>query len=253
MDLAEAARAAANDAGESQTTPIGPALSPASRSSLREFPEMPTATTTMPGSRARQWTAWILLPLIGAAVAIATLSLQREPNAVAAAIPTPHSEPSMSAASVQVDPPLGGETSRGGDDADTVKWRFNTEPQGAIVVVDGVRQTQRTPMSIVVPRGEAPLVVQFERDGYEPREVQLEPLASNNFFFPLTPEPSNVAAPVKPGIRFVAPKRPKSKTTAVPVSSAPPETKSDPSDDKLPPNPLDAWREGKKDSSGPPQ
>ncbi|HET6582840.1 MAG TPA: serine/threonine-protein kinase, partial [Nannocystaceae bacterium] len=137
MELDEAARAAANDAGSSHTTPIGTAL--ASRPhGLREFPEMPTSTTTLPGSRARQWTAWILLPLVGAGIAIAAVSYQREPSAAVTA-------PASAAPMIAAAPNDGlGETTRGSDESDTVKWVLNTEPAGAVTIVDGHRYASPT-------------------------------------------------------------------------------------------------------------
>jgi serine/threonine protein kinase len=240
LDLDEAARAAAND---SHTTPVGPALA-ARASGLRGFPEMPTATTTLPGGRAGQWTAWILLPLVGAAVAIAAISFQREPSAAPA-----------SASPVAVAPAdvAAGESTRGADEADTVKWWFDTEPQGAIVVVDGVRQDERTPLSVVVPRSDVPVSVEFEREGHRPLAVSLVPFSSQNFRYNLATLPSDPLAPGKPTIRFTARTSPKKgakiKPATTPVASAPTDT-TEPRDEKLAPNPLDALR--KKDKPEPP-
>jgi len=237
MDLAEAARAAANDAGSSQRTPIGPALS--SARALREFPEMPTTTTTMPGSRARQWTAWILLPLVGAGVAIGAITMQREPAAAPAMGQQLPAGPSMSA--MVPGEPAAGETTRGADDAD-VKWYFETDPRGAIVLIDGVRQDQPTPTSVELPRGDEPVIVRFERGGYQPLEVSLVPFGNQNLRYSLKAVPT----PAKSDIRLTARKKGKPKST--PVAAAAPEAK-DPGDDKLAPKP-DLRRD--KDTPAPP-
>ncbi len=241
MDLDEVARSAAND---SHTTPVGPALS-ARASSVRDFPEMPTATTTLPGSRAGQWTAWILLPLVGAAVAIAAISFQRQP--AAAAVESPAGVPPAIAAADVV---ASGESTRGADEGDLVKWRIDTDPQGAVVVIDGVRQDERTPMFVSVPRSDEPVSIVLEREGHRKLEVSVVPFVHQNLRYPLAALPSDPLAPGKPTIRFTARTKPKSKTkpTDTPVATAPTET--DPRDDKLAPNPLDALRKKDKPESG---
>jgi hypothetical protein len=146
-----------------------------------------------------------------------------------------------------------GESTRGADEADTVKWWFDTEPQGAIVVVDGVRQDERTPLSVVVPRSDVPVSVEFEREGHRPLAVSLVPFSSQNFRYNLATLPSDPLAPGKPTIRFTARTSPKKgakiKPATTPVASAPTDT-TEPRDEKLAPNPLDALR--KKDKPEPP-
>jgi hypothetical protein len=74
-------------------------------------------------------------------------------------------------------------------DTSTIKWRFDTQPAGATVFLDGEPQPKTTPVTIEVQRGEQPIEVVLSRKGYVDRKLSLEPLGPDNFSIALVPVP----------------------------------------------------------------
>ncbi len=149
-------------------------------SESRDFVELPTSTGAVSAKPARaSWILWVLMPLVGAAVGTAFVARDRgSANAL---------DPTTAAASLQM--PQAGESTGAVEAAEStsVRWSFNTTPQGAAVIVNGQRYADTTPMSIEIPRGEESLLVRFEYLGYVNHEVRLAPLRSENFSYSLEP------------------------------------------------------------------
>jgi serine/threonine-protein kinase len=156
---------------------------------------MQTASSLI-GAPARHWMLWLLLPLVGAAVGTAAMRWEgREPS------PSPMlAEPSMvHAARSDRDPeprPQGATLAS----ATTVKWWFNTVPQGAWVYIDGVRHDEPTPTAIELPRGEEVKQVRITKEGFVSRELRMAPVVAGNHTFPL----EAVQEPKRTPLRFRA-------------------------------------------------
>lgn len=167
-------------------------------SAVRDFVEIPTGTTQVPRPASRQWALWVLMPMVGAAIGTALVALDQRSSSAG--------EPPSSAAAAPTIPAgdTGGTTDAG--EPSSVRWSFNTTPQGAQVIVNGQRYVDTTPMSIEIPRSDESLLVRFEFDGYESHEVRLAPLRSENFSYPLEPtRPSSLAgSPAPAGLRLTA-------------------------------------------------
>ncbi|MBC8068861.1 MAG: PEGA domain-containing protein, partial [Deltaproteobacteria bacterium] len=223
--------------GDVLRTPTSVLASARSSSALREFPEVPTALNTIAPPRGRQWTLWVLLPALGAAAAIAALSLDRKdvPVSPAAVI-----DPGVALPSDR----LHGGTSSG-EETDTVKWMVYTEPRGAKVIIDGRPYERTTPMPVELPRSEAPVRVRLELAGYKPHEVELAPLGNENHTYYLVPltaaTPAVTSALPNTSLHFSAkkPKPGKPKRTGEPAAGAQtgPQTPSVDAQPKPQPNP----------------
>ncbi|HWB75454.1 MAG TPA: serine/threonine-protein kinase [Nannocystaceae bacterium] len=210
-ELDAVARSAAEGLADPLRTPTS-VIPGRSSSGLREFPEVPTALTPVTGTvkPARQWTLWVLLPLLGAAAATIAVTLNRKDGEARAA--TPPVESPMIAAE------RGNEGTTAGEDADTVKWYLRTDPPGATVVIDGVRQAKPTPLKVELPKSDEPLAVRFELAGFHALEESLAPVASQNLpvysLARIEAEPAATPkATTNTNIRFTA-KKPKGKPKA---------------------------------------
>jgi serine/threonine-protein kinase len=126
-----------------------------------------TSTSTLTAS-GRTWGLWLLLPMVGAGVAVAVMSMGRpEPAPVRAAEPATVSQPAPSPA--------------------TVKWHFDTTPPGATIIIAGEVQPSTTPTYVELARGEQPVKVVLEKEGYEPTVQLLAPMSDQNFPYMLLP------------------------------------------------------------------
>jgi len=173
LELGEAARAASRSAGSTRTpTAVINGTSSAS-APLRDFVEVPTQVTSTPQLTrprpSRSWTLMLGLPLVGAALGTAIVTYAQRDQ----------TEPAATAASTEPDVVANAGTTTA-DEPSSVKWVFNTEPQGATVTIDGKRLSRVTPVSVEVPRGVMPVSVRLERTGFEAYEAELAPLADDN-------------------------------------------------------------------------
>jgi hypothetical protein len=208
-----------------------------SSSGLREFPEVPTALTPVTGTTKppRQWTLWVLLPLLGAAAATIAVTLNRSDNEARAATPPVEMAPLVQERS--------NESTSAGEDA-VIVWWLHTDPEGAIVIIDGQRYKEPTPMKVELPRSEEPLAVRFELAGHQPREVKLAPVSSQNLqayaLHPIAAEPAQVKPVTNTGLRFTARKpktgKPKGATDGS-TPSKPGPTEATPAPEARPPKP----------------
>src|SRR5690606_28521951 len=119
-----------------------------------------------------QWSLWLLLPMLGAGIAIAAMLLfgpgwdrraepaeQPDPSPVEQPI-----QPPASLAATEYQPVAQRPTPPG-----QVRWYFSTTPRGARVSIDGELQGDPTPTWVYLPVGEEPLDIRIELDGYQPR------------------------------------------------------------------------------------
>jgi serine/threonine protein kinase len=157
-----------------------------------------------------QWSMWLLLPMLGAGIAIAAMllfgpSLERraespvEPPEPAPVEPT-RSPASLAATEYQ---PVEQKPTPPGQ----VRWYFSTTPRGARVSIDGEVQGDPTPTWVYLPIGEDPLDIRLELDGYEPRTLQLP--AVHDQTFSETLEPLAADAESKPAKRVRKPSKSK--------------------------------------------
>jgi hypothetical protein len=97
----------------------------------------------------------------------------------------------------------------------TVKWWINSNPPGATVYIDDKPYPKPTPVAIEMPRGDEPVSVRVEKEGYEPSSLRMIPLGDENLpLVNLAPTPSESPEadegpkPTMP--RFTARTKPKS-------------------------------------------
>lgn len=213
-DRAAQADAAANDgaqpgARETQTLPLA---APETHTPSAGVPvvQEATLTTSIATAPFRYWTLWILLPLLGAVIGTALVATTRSP------------EPAVEPAPAELSAP----EPAGPEPMQSIKWMFNTEPQQAMVIIDGEAQPGQTPLEVILPAGEDPVRVTIEKDGYHPREIHLAPVASQNHMYTLqpidTPDAAAPAGAVHPAVspalrpRISAPPRKRTRSTARP-------------------------------------
>lgn len=193
-----------------------------------------TATATaLAGAPARQWTLWLILPLVGAAIGTAVVSMTgRDGKEVVAAAP---SEPGLSNVGELQNPPekktaeatpMTAQPKKIEESVPSIKWTFNTVPQGAKVVIEGIEHPEVTPLTVTVPKSNESLLIEIVKDGYRRKVLRHMPTETKNFpeyKLVAEPEPEDDAKP-----RKFLPKKKKLKSTD-PVAEAPP---PDASDDK---------------------
>jgi hypothetical protein len=182
-----------------------------------------TPQVTRP-QRARSWTLMLGLPLVGAALGTAIVSYaQRDKGEPAVTAPANAPEPDVLANA--------GTTSA--EESSTVKWVFNTEPQGATVTIDGKPLSRVTPVSVELPRSATPLSVRLDRAGFESYEAELAPVQDDNHSHRLValvqPEPAGARAKTNTSLTYSAKKPiPKKKTPQPPDAAGQPTSKPDP-------------------------
>jgi serine/threonine protein kinase len=155
-----------------------------------------------------QWSLWLLLPMLGAGIAIAAMlffgpNMERrvepsgEPPEPAPVEPT-HTPSSLAATEYQ---PVAQKPTPPGQ----VRWYFSTTPRGARVSIGGELQGDPTPTWVYLPIGEDPLDIRIELEGYEPRTLQLPPVHDQTFSETL--EPLAAEAELKPAKRVRKPSK----------------------------------------------
>jgi eukaryotic-like serine/threonine-protein kinase len=169
-----------------------------------------TLTASLVSAPARHWSLWLLLPLVGAVVGAALVSRGfgmkvDEPLAASdEAVRQPEPLPTLASAAEgdlgsprPVAPP-------------TVKWRFDTEPPGATIVLDDQPWPETTPVTIEVRHGDEPIEVVIHHDGYVDQRYSPVPLAPDNFHYRLEPLPAEPSGKDRrrPGVWLSARKKP---------------------------------------------
>lgn len=137
-----------------------------------------------------QWSLWLLLPMLGAGIAIAAMLLfgpgfnrpvEQPSEGPEQPAPT-DSAPPASLAKTEYQPVEQKPTPPG-----QVRWYFSTTPRGARVTIDGEVQGDPTPTWVYLSVGEDPLDIRIELDGYEPRSLQLPAVHDQTFSETLEP------------------------------------------------------------------
>lgn len=169
-----------------------------------QFEGTPAATRPNPLA---QWSMWLLLPMLGAAIAVAAMLILGSRFKADEAEPTPPAPVEVP----EVEQPTARELAAA-DYAPTpqkppgmIRWYFSTKPPGAQVLIDG-EPRGLTPTSVFVPIGEEPVDIRLELDGYEPYPLELPPTNDQSFskkLQALAPEPALTSKvnkrPHKPG------------------------------------------------------
>jgi eukaryotic-like serine/threonine-protein kinase len=141
-----------------------------------------TLTASLASAPARHWSLWLLLPLVGAVVGSAMVSRGFGPTEAQPEVVVRQADPRPSLASAG-DAAAGARTVT----STTVKWHFDTEPDGATITLDGEPYPQRTPVTIVVPRSDEVIEVVLSREGYQDIMLHPAPLGPGNFNEQLEP------------------------------------------------------------------
>jgi serine/threonine-protein kinase len=136
----------------------------------------PTVTTTLAGAPARAWWLWLLLPAVGAALAVGMMSFGQNGEANGAA-PVVDPSPAVVEAAETAAP----------DEPRTVRWQFTTTPPGATIIVGGEVHSQPTPTEVMLPAGEEAIKVVLEKEGFVTRTDMLVPRSDQNFPYELRP------------------------------------------------------------------
>lgn len=229
-DLSAAARVAVLRAGLEQSTP--PPLADSSSSQVPVVSNTGTLTTSLASAPARHWSLWLLLPLVGAAIGTAFVSMRATSETTE---PAPLEQGGTPAATVAPEPGRPQRQPAVEDEPETpqaVKWWFNTDPAGATVIVDGRRYETGTPLVVELPRGDDPVSVRIEKDGHVPLELRLAPVRAENFAYQLQPlrrtnSPLNFRARTKGSSR--------SRSRSAKSSAKSKDTKTDAGDDRTVP------------------
>lgn len=163
-----------------------------------------------------QWSLWLLLPMLGAGIAIVAMLMFGPGFGRGAEPPVEPPEPApsdaaqrpASLAATEYQPVEQRPTPAG-----QVRWYFSTTPRGARVTIDGEVRGEPTPTWVYLPIGEDPLDIRIELDGYEARSLQLPAVHDQTFSETLEPLVAEVAAD-KPSKRVRKPSKPKQDKTA---------------------------------------
>jgi hypothetical protein len=141
-----------------------------------------TTTSTFIGAPARHWGLWLLLPMIGAGLAVVIMTSRSG------------EEPASRETEAAVAPPAAvAGTGDESQEARMVRWHFDTTPPGATVTISGEVQPKTTPTHVLLPHGEDPVKVVLEKEGYVPTTAMLAPLSDQSFPYQLLPETAEAA------------------------------------------------------------
>jgi serine/threonine protein kinase len=162
----------------SARAPTGPQL---------EVPGSASHTTIAlrPGTH---WLMWLVLPMLGAGIAIAVMMAigpdfgrDAEPAAIeTTGAPTAEESPSELAQRSPATLAAGEYTPAPEKPPGMIRWWFSTTPKGAQVFIDG-QPRGITPTFVHVPIGEQPVEIRLELAGYEPHTLQLPPANDQTF------------------------------------------------------------------------
>lgn len=168
-----------------------------------------------------QWSMWLLLPMLGAGIAVAAMltlgpTFERE-----AEPPAPDPGPTQAPEQLLTDQARPAPNSFAAADyapmprkpTGMISWWFSTTPPGAQVFIDGEAQGV-TPIYVDVPVAGELVDVRFELDGYETHTLKLPP--TNDQIFspqPLRPLAPKSVLPSKVSKRPPKPVKPKDSST----------------------------------------
>jgi len=158
----------------------------------------------LPPNPLAQWSMWLLLPMLGAGIAIAAMLLfgpslqgpdaELEQTTSGEAEPAPlDTSPSPRTLAATEYQPVTQTVTRKQAPPGQVRWYFSTTPPGAQIMVDGEVRGEPTPTWIYLPTSEELLDIRLELDGYEARTLQLPAVHDQTFSEVLEPSPASKA------------------------------------------------------------
>ena len=188
--------------------PVGARVPTGSQPGLGERPRLDTATypsMVAPPNRLAQWSMWLLLPMLGAGIAIVVM-LWLGPR---------FAEQGVNPSDPAAGPPLAESTSSSAEDRTpatglttgrpapselaameyapapqrapgTVSWWFTSKPSKAKLFIDG-EYRGTTPLDVTLPSSEQPVDVRLELEGHETQNLTLRPTNDQNFLQQLQP------------------------------------------------------------------
>ncbi len=168
---------AASESTGPERPPTGPQL------------EVASAVSQIARSPGSHWVMWLVLPMIGAGIAIAAMLMidpgfgRPDDPAPVEVVATPaetDDNPSEIAKRSPTTLVAGDYTPPPEKPPGTIRWWFSTTPNGAQVYIDG-EPRGTTPTFVHVPIGEQPLEIRLELAGYEPHTLQLPPANDQTF------------------------------------------------------------------------
>ncbi|WP_255216190.1 serine/threonine-protein kinase [Pseudenhygromyxa sp. WMMC2535] len=159
---------------------------------------------------ASTWLMWLLLPMLGAGIAVAAM-LVLSPFAQA-----PKSDPSPVQDQPQPQPltpksaaTSAGATAKGKEPTDTdkaaaseVSWFITTQPPGATIRLEGEAWSDPTPTTVSLPRGDTTIDLTLELDGYKTEVFPIIPSTGQSFSHTFDPNPTSAnKARTRPRVR----------------------------------------------------
>lgn len=192
-----------------------------------------TLTTALGQAPARHWSLWLVLPLVGAAIGTTVVGWGRDNNQgeVVAAAPVERMEQPKKTAEESPMTAIPERPRPVEESVRSVKWTFNTEPQGAHVTIAGHRHEEPTPFEVVLPWSDDAVLIVIEREGYRPIKMRRAPLKTDDhsrILTPLAPQGAKHSR-VKPRLVAKKKKQPAQDVTTEPESAKPPaKTDDDP-------------------------
>jgi eukaryotic-like serine/threonine-protein kinase len=208
-----------------------------------------TLTRSLTGTSARQWSLWLLLPLLGAAIGTFVVSMNMR-GSTSDDAPTPPAPVESITPTATIDRPSphpDAERDRpepAPEPAAAVQWSFETRPEGARIIVDGEPWPGTTPLSVELPHKQETVAVRIEKEGFVPIEIRLMPTRSDAFEYELEPL-RKVANP-----SFKLTTKPRTKPDKRPASDAQPEPGPKPDGDGRTLPDMPDFRGSKKTASG---
>ncbi len=179
---AVAADARSLEATRLEPTPTATIASPSESSASASIlaglgPQTGSQTVlTQTGRAAGSLLTWLLLPAIGAAVAVVIMTRWIGPERDD---PAAETEPPAAAAA-------------------EVRWYITSDPAKAQVVIGGELHEELTPTTVVLPRSEAPVEVVLRKPGYRDKTTKVAPLSDQSFVYQLDGDDAPRTASVGP-------------------------------------------------------
>lgn len=136
------------------------------------------------------WAQWVILPMLGAAIAVAAMMVINPPKRDAdrpVEPPRGEVEPGEEAPRERLPPA----TEYAPPPAREVQWQFTSQPEGATVTVNGEVWDEPTPTTITLPAGNEAVEVELSLPGHRSQVLRPKPLSDQNFDRRLEPLPGS--------------------------------------------------------------
>ncbi|MEM7159648.1 MAG: protein kinase [Myxococcota bacterium] len=149
-----------------------------------------TLTTSLATAPARHWSLWLLLPAIGAVLGAVAVTKWLGPDETQEIARGTEPRPSL-ASSTDTEP----EPTRPVV-APMVTWRFDIDPPGAVVKLDGVAHAELSPFTLELPRSHTAIEIEISKPGFVSKT--LHPVPAGYEYFDQRLEPERPVAEVEP-------------------------------------------------------